>query len=86
MTLAIELSPATEQRLAEKARAAQLDLSTFLSRLLETEARRPTLREISLEISENFKQMNLTEDELAEKLEEEKHAARAARRGSLFAE
>ncbi len=86
MTLAVPISPQAERRLADKARAAGLDLPTFVSRLLEAEAQRPTLLEISGEVHENFKRMNMTDEELGQRLEEEKHAARAARRGAPFAE
>jgi len=86
MTLAIPVSPLTEQRLADRAKAAGIDLPTFLSRLLEAEAERPTLLDLSGEVFENFKRMSMTDAELAERLEEEKHTARAARRGKPFAE
>lgn len=86
MTLAVPISPQAERRLADKANAAGLDLPTFVSRLLEAEARRPTLLELSGEVFENFKRMEMTDEELGDRLEEEKHAARAARRGAPFAE
>ena len=86
MTLAIPISPQAERRLLDKANAAGVDLPTFVSRLLEAEARRPTVMELSGEVFENFKRMNMTDDELGDRLEEEKHAARAARRGVPFAE
>ncbi len=86
MTLAVPISPSAERRLADKAKAAGVDLPTFVARLLEAEARRPSLIELSGEVYENFKRMNMTDEELGERLEEEKHAARAARRGVPFAE
>ena len=86
MTLAIPISEQAERRLADRARASGVDLTTFISRLLEAEAERPSARELSGEIFENFKRMNMTDEELAERLEDEKHAARAARRGRPFAE
>jgi len=86
MTLAVPISPQAERRLAEKARVAGVDLPTFLSRILEAEARRPTVMELSGEAFENFKRMNMTDEELGDRLEEEKHAARAARRGMPLAE
>jgi hypothetical protein len=86
MTLAIPISAEAERRLAEKAKAAGVDLPTFVSHLLEAEAGRPTLVELSGEVFENFKRTTMTDEELSERLEEEKHAARAARRGAPFAE
>jgi hypothetical protein len=86
MTLAVPISSHVEQRLADKAKAAGVDLPTFLSRVLEAEAQRPTVIELSGEAFDHFKQMNLSDEELGERLEQEKHAARAARRGSSFAE
>ena len=86
MTLAVPISREAERRLEDKAKAAGVDLTTFVSRILEAEAGRPTLMELSGQVYENFKQMNLSDEELAERLEEEKHAARAARRGKPFDE
>jgi hypothetical protein len=86
MTLAVPISPKAESRLADKAKAAGVDLPTFVSRLLEAEAQRPTLIELSGQVYENFKGTNMTDEELGERLEEEKHAARAARRGAPFTE
>jgi hypothetical protein len=86
MTLAVPISPEAERRLADRANAAGLDLQTFAARLLEAEAQRPTLVELSGDVFENFKKMNMTDEELGDQLEEEKHAARAARRGAPFAE
>ena len=86
MTLAVPISPKAQHRLAEKAKAAGIDLPTFLSRLLEAEAQRPTLVELSGHVFENFKRMNMTDEELGDRLEEEKHAARTIRRGKPFSE
>jgi hypothetical protein len=86
MTLAVPISPQAERRLADKAKAAGVDLPTFVSRLLETEAQRPTLVELSGEVFENFKRTGMTDEELGRRLEDEKHSARAARRGEPFAE
>jgi hypothetical protein len=86
MTLAVPLSSQAEQRLLDKAKAAGVDLPTFVSRLLEAEAQRPRLVELSGDVFENFKRMKMTEEQLGDLLEEEKHAERAARRGKPFAE
>jgi len=86
MTLAIPISSDAERRLEDKAKAAGLDLPTFVSHLLEAEARRPTLVELSGEVFENFKRMKMSDEELAQQLEEEKHADRSARRDAAFTE
>jgi AmiR/NasT family two-component response regulator len=86
MTLAIPISPQAERRLADKAKAAGVDLSTFVSRLIEAEAQRPNLVELSGEIFEKFRSLNMTDEQLGDRLEEEKHVARAERRGEAFTE
>ena len=86
MTLAVPISPKTQRRLADKAKAVGVDLPTFVSRLLEAEAQRPTLVELSGQVFENFKRSKMTDEELGNRLEDEKHAARAARRGTPFTE
>ena len=86
MTLAIPISPQAEQRLGDKAKALGLDLPTFISRMVEAEAQRPSLIELSGEVFENFKRSALTDEELTDLLEKEKHDERAARRGAPFAE
>lgn len=48
--------------------------------ILESEARRPTLSEISGPIAEAFKASGMTEDELGELLETAKHEMRSDRR------
>jgi hypothetical protein len=86
MTLAISLSPDTESKLSERARAAGMDVPTYAARLLERDVRRPTLLQISGDIAERFRASGMTEEELGEILEREKHAAREARRGKPFSE
>jgi hypothetical protein len=86
VTLAVPISVEAQHRLAEKAKAAGLDLPTFVARLLEAEAKRPTLSELSGKVFENFNRTGMSESELVDRLESEKHAAREARRGSPFLE
>jgi hypothetical protein len=57
-----------------------MDVPTYAERILETEALRPTLREISGPIAEAFEASGMTEDELGDLLDEAKHQMRADRR------
>jgi len=84
MTLSLEVPKPIEERLAAKARAAGVDVSTYASRLLERDARRPI--ELSGDVFENFKRSGMTDNEVAEALEKEKHDEREARRGKPFSE
>jgi hypothetical protein len=86
MTLTLQVPEPVEERLAVKARAAGLDIPTYAVRLLERDAVRPSLLEISGEVFESFKQSGMTDDQLAEALEKEKHEAREAKRGAPFSE
>ena len=86
MTLSLQVPETVEQRLAIKARAAGVDIPTYAVRLLERDATRPTLVELSGEVFENFKKTGMTDDELAETLENEKHEAREVKRGKPFSE
>lgn len=80
MTLTLQIPPDAEARLAEKARSAGMDVPTYAEKILETEARRPTLREISGPIAEAFEASGMTEEELGDMLEKAKHEMRAERR------
>jgi hypothetical protein len=86
MTLSVQVPSSVEERLAAKARAAGVDVPTYAARLLERDARRPTLLEISGESLEKFRQSGMTDDELADALEKEKHQSREAKRGKPFSE
>jgi hypothetical protein len=81
MVLRLPISAENETKLRAKAAAAGVDLETYLARQLEAIASpRLSLEEISGPIGEAFASSGMTEDELAEFLEEEKHAMRAERR------
>src|SRR5688572_19843629 len=83
MTLDIPLSPKAEATLRKQAHEAGLSAEAIAARLLERSlARIPDLTEISGPIYEAFKASGMTEDELAELLEREKHAMRAERRAN----
>ena len=80
MTLNIQLAPRAESRLTDKAREAGGDVAEYATRLLESEALRPTLREISGPIHEAFEASGMTEEELGDLLEKAKHEMREERR------
>lgn len=86
MTLSVPLPKPVEKRLATKARAAGVDVPTYAARLLERDALRPTLLELSGEVFKNFQRSGMTDDQLADILETEKHAVREAKRGKPFSE
>jgi len=86
MVFSVQVPKPVEERLAMKARAAGVDIPTYAARLLERDATRPTLLELSGEAFDRFKQTGMTDDELAEVLEKEKHAAREIKRGKPFCE
>lgn len=81
MTLSISISPEAEAALKAKASAAGVDVETYAARQLELMASPPrSVRAISGPIAEAFARSGMTEDELVELLEAEKHAMRAERR------
>src|SRR5205823_13876358 len=82
MVLSLSISAEAEARLKAKAAAAGVDVATYAARHLELMAAAPkSLKEISGPIAEAFAKSGMSEDELAEFLEQEKHAMRAERRG-----
>jgi hypothetical protein len=82
MVLSISISPAAEAKLKAKAADVGVDVETYASRQLELMAAAPkSLRELSGRIAETFARSGMTEDELSDFLEAEKHAMRAERRG-----
>ena len=81
MSITISLTSEAEARLRRRAQAAGEELDSFVQRLVEQEARRPTLEEISGPIHAAFQASGMTEDELTDHLEEAKHAMRAGRSG-----
>jgi hypothetical protein len=86
MTLAIPISPDTEARLAAKAKAVGMDTQTYAAHVLQAAANRSALDEILEPVRRQFAEGGMTEEELAERYEAEKHAARAAKRGRPFDE
>jgi hypothetical protein len=81
MVLRLSISAEAEAQLKAKADAAGVDIETYAARHLELMASSPpSLQQISGEIGKNFARSGMSEDELGDFLEEEKHAMRAERR------
>jgi hypothetical protein len=82
MVLNLSISAQAEAALKAKAAAAGVDVETYAARHLELMAARPKfLKEISGPVARNFAQSGMSEDELSNFLEAEKHAMRRERRG-----
>jgi hypothetical protein len=80
MVLSLSISAEAEARLRMKAAAAGVDVETYTTRQIERMAIAPkSLQEISGPIAESFAETGMTEDELSDFLEAEKHAMRAER-------
>jgi hypothetical protein len=80
MVLSISISAEAEARLKAKANAAGVDVATYAARQLELLASPPkSLKAISGPVGEAFARNGMTEDDLSDFLEAEKHAARAER-------
>ena len=82
MVLNLSISAEAEAKLKAKAAVAGVDVETYATRHLELMAALPrSLREISGPIAEAFAGNGMSEEELSDFLEAEKHAMRAERRG-----
>ncbi len=79
MTLTISLSAEDEARLCERAAALGKQPADLIRVIVEREIRRPALADISGPIHKRFLASGMTDDELGDMLEAEKHAMRAAR-------
>lgn len=83
MVLSLSISAEAEAKLKLKAALAGVDVETYAARHLElmaAAAAPKSLKEISGPIGEEFARSGMTEDELSDFLEAEKHAMRAERR------
>ncbi|MDP9174025.1 MAG: hypothetical protein M3O30_09190 [Planctomycetota bacterium] len=81
MVLSLSISAEAEARLNARAAAAGVDLQTYISRHLELIGLPPkSLKEMSGPIADEFARSGMTEDELSDFLEVEKHAMRKERR------
>ncbi|MGD0767998.1 MAG: hypothetical protein ABSB42_07365 [Tepidisphaeraceae bacterium] len=78
-TITVKISDPTEQRLRRQAEAAGKPVEQFVSEVLETQAApAKTLQDISGSVHQRFLESGMSEEELAESLEQEDHAARGA--------
>jgi hypothetical protein len=83
MVLSLSISPEAEAKLKAKAAAAGIDVETYAARHLELMATLPkSLKELGGPIADAFAHSGMSEDELSDFLEAEKHAMRAQRRTS----
>ena len=81
MMLSLSISPEAEAKLKAKAAAAGVDVETYAARHLELMAAPlKSLKDISGPIAEEIARSGMTEDQLSDFLEAEKHAMRAERR------
>ena len=81
MVLRLSISDQAEAKLKAKAEAAGVDVETYAARQLEIMAApMRSLKEISGPIADEFARSGMTEQELSDFLEAEKHASRAERR------
>ena len=84
MSISIPLSTEAEAKLRKQADEAGLPAEAIAARLLERSLSKiPDLVEISGPIYEAFKASGLSEDDLTDLLEREKHAMRAERRAKM---
>jgi hypothetical protein len=74
--LTIPLSPQLLTKLEERASAEGIDIATLVGRALRREVNLPRLDDILKPVRDAFAASGMTDDELAELLEVEKHAMR----------
>ena len=75
-TITISLSHELMSRLQERASAEGVDVPTLAGRALQREATRPLLDDILKPVRDAFLASGMTDDELGDLLEVEKHAMR----------
>jgi hypothetical protein len=75
-TLTIPLPPQILAQLTQRADAEGVDVVTLAGRALRREATRPLLADVLKPVRDAFVASGMTEDELADLLEAEKHAMR----------
>ena len=80
MTLTIEMPESVEERMAQKARDAGLDVAKYVAQVVQAHALKPTLKELSGSVYQQFVASGMTDEELGEFLEKAKHEMRAERR------
>jgi len=81
LPLTLHISEQAREKLAQRAAAGGADLAEYVSTIVEENAQKPlSLEEISGPVYQKFLESGMTDDELGDLLEKEKHAARAERR------
>jgi len=80
VTLSIEVPKTVEDRLTQKAKDAGLDVASYVTRVIAAHAAKPTLKELSGAVYEQFVASGMSDDELGDFLEKAKHEMRADRR------
>jgi hypothetical protein len=79
-TITVKIPDPTEATLRRQAEAAGKPVEQFVSEVLEAQAApAKTLRDISGSVHKRFLESGMSEEELAERLEREDHAARGVR-------
>jgi hypothetical protein len=86
MILTVEIPQPIDAKLVEKAKAAGVDVAVYAQRVLKADALLEPLDEVLASVRKSFSESSLTEDQIIEQYEAEKHAARAAKRGRPFSE
>jgi hypothetical protein len=82
MTLTISLPPDVEAKARQRAAAIGTDLEGYIAYVVQRSVEVPMpLEQISGAVAERFRESGMTEDELSDVLEREKHEARRERRG-----
>lgn len=76
MTLHIQINPEIEAKLLQQAAALGEDINSYAARLLEEATRRTSLDRILSSVRHAFDQSGMSEDDLSDLLEHEKHAMR----------
>jgi hypothetical protein len=81
LPLTLHVFRQTQEALAKRAAASGTDLAGYVSAIAEQTVQQPlSLEEISGPIHQKFVESGMSDDELGDVLEKEKHAARAKRR------
>jgi len=78
--LIVKLPPDVEQKLLRRAAAAGEPIESFAGRILADAVNAPTIDEILAPVRQRFAASGMTEQQLSELLEAEKHAMRQDRR------
>jgi hypothetical protein len=86
MILTVEIPQPIDAKLVEKARAAGVDVTVYAQRVLKADALLAPLDEVLAPVRKSCAESGLTEEQVIEQYEAEKHAARAAKRGRPFSE